>query len=59
MDKRHEVNPFPLVYNHFENTRGITTKTGIVRSLRAYYEDHPECGNHSSLIDSKNWVHCV
>jgi hypothetical protein len=33
MDKRDDVNPLPLVFNHFENTRGIGTKTGIVRSL--------------------------
>lgn len=28
----------PIFFNHFENTRGITTKTGLIRTLNAYYE---------------------
>ena len=27
----------PLIYNHFEQTRAIGTKSGLVRSLRQYY----------------------
>ena len=27
----------PLFINHFENTRGITTKTGLIHSLQQYY----------------------
>jgi hypothetical protein len=44
MDKRDDVNPLPLVYNHFENTRGIGTKTGIIRSLNQYYEENQDAG---------------
>jgi hypothetical protein len=29
-----------LVVNHLENNREITTKTGLVRSLKAYYKDN-------------------
>ena len=34
VDARLESNPAnPIFLNHFENTRGITTKTGLIRSL--------------------------
>ena len=29
----------PIFFNHFENTRGITTKTGLIRSLQLYYSN--------------------
>jgi hypothetical protein len=29
-----------LVVNHLENNREITTKTGLIRSLKAYYKDN-------------------
>jgi len=31
----------PFIFNHFEINRGICTKTGLVRSLKAYYENSP------------------
>jgi hypothetical protein len=31
----------PFIFNHFEVNRGICTKTGLVRSLRTYYENLP------------------
>jgi len=32
----------PIIYNHFEHLRGICTKSGLVRSLKHYYETHKE-----------------
>ena len=29
-----------IVVNHLENNREITTKTGLIRSLKNYYRDH-------------------
>jgi len=29
-----------LVVNHLENNREITTKTGLISSLKAYYKDN-------------------
>ena len=29
-----------MVTNHLENNREITTKTGLIRSLKSYYKDH-------------------
>lgn len=31
-----------LVVNHLENIRGITTKTGLIRTLKQYYKDNHE-----------------
>jgi hypothetical protein len=31
-----------LIYNHFENIQGISTKQGLIKSLRAYYLSIPE-----------------
>ena len=31
-----------IVVNHLENNREITTKTGLIRSLKAYYKEHPD-----------------
>ena len=31
----------PLIFNHMEVNRGICTKTGLVRSLKKYYENVP------------------
>ena len=44
MDRREEYNPLPLVYNHFEVIKGISTKDGLVRSLKRYYENNPDAG---------------
>jgi hypothetical protein len=35
------INNQNQMYNHFENIRGIATKTGIVRSLKNFYYNHP------------------
>lgn len=29
-----------IIVNHLENNREITTKTGLIRSLKNYYRDH-------------------
>jgi len=31
----------PFIFNHMEINRGICTKTGLVRSLKHYYENLP------------------
>ena len=36
----HSNNP-PFIFNHMEINRGICTKTGLVRSLRQYYDNLP------------------
>ena len=28
----------PMIHNHLENNREITTKTGLIRSLRNFYQ---------------------
>ncbi|EAR92967.2 tubulin-tyrosine ligase family protein (macronuclear) [Tetrahymena thermophila SB210] len=33
----HRNNPFKQIINHFENNRGMCTKTGLIRSLSSYY----------------------
>ena len=44
MDKRNNRNPeTPLVFNHFENIRGLVTKTGLIRSLKLFYKHNQEC----------------
>lgn len=32
----------PLIFNHFECLRGICTKSGLIRSLKHYYEHNKE-----------------
>lgn len=27
----------PLIYNHFEVLKGLTTKTGLIKSMKHYY----------------------
>ena len=54
LDERLEANPTePFFFNHFEVTRGICTKTGLIRTLKAYYEDH-EAAKHAgySVFDT-------
>lgn len=36
-DKRMGENKKPLVYNHFENISVLSTKTGLLHTLREYY----------------------
>ena len=36
-----------IVVNHLENNRDITTKTGLIRSLRAYYKDNINAMNNN------------
>lgn len=41
LDARIATNPSkPIFINHFENNRGICTKTGLIRSLQSYYTTH-------------------
>jgi hypothetical protein len=49
IDKRKEENPRkPLVYNHFEHISILSTKTGLLKTLREYY--HVVC---KEAIDAK------
>ena len=42
-----------LVVNHLENNREITTKTGLIRSLKAYYKNNIEAiQNAYGLFDT-------
>ena len=54
MNKRDEFNPLPLVYNHFEVIKGISTKNGLVKSLKKYYANCPEAGKWLPYISSKS-----
>ena len=46
LDERLENDPTkPFILNHFEVTRGICTKTGLIRTLKAYYEDNTAAKN--------------
>ena len=40
-EERLENNPAAFFFNHFEQTRGIVTKTGLIKSLTKYYENNP------------------
>ena len=35
-------NPRIFVLNHFKNLRGIASKTGLIKSLREYYDSNDE-----------------
>lgn len=41
-----------LVVNHLENLRGICTKTGLVRTLKQFYQDCPDAGKPPSTTKS-------
>ncbi len=42
-----------MIFNHFEVLRGICTKSGLIKSLRTYYEQHPEAiASNYSVFDS-------
>lgn len=41
----------PIIHNHLENNREITTKTGLIRSLRNFY------ANHELALQSSYQVH--
>ena len=32
----------PFIYNHFEILRGLCTKTGLIRSLKHFYQTNEE-----------------
>lgn len=36
--------------NHFENTRGITTKTGLIRTLSKYYSSLEQAINANYTV---------
>lgn len=38
--RREEAVKRPLLYNHFENISILSTKTGLLRTLRDYYSNH-------------------
>ena len=38
LNKRRKNNKFPLIFNHFESIRWISTKTGLIRTLKKYYD---------------------
>ena len=40
MDKRLQRDPRPFIFNHFEILRGLVTKTGLIRSLKAFYKQN-------------------
>lgn len=42
MDKRVLKDPRPFIFNHFEIIRGLCTKTGLIRSLKAYYKSQDQ-----------------
>lgn len=53
LDERLETNMAPFYYNHFEVTRGIGTKTCLIKSLKTYYEAHPDAkANRYTVFDS-------
>lgn len=37
-----------FVINHLENIRGITTKTGLVRTLKQFYKDKQEASKENT-----------
>jgi hypothetical protein len=41
IDNRMSLSSKPFVFNHFEVIKGICQKTGLIRSLETYYEQHP------------------
>jgi hypothetical protein len=45
-----------MVTNHLEKIKGISTKTGLIESLKAYYEKHSDAGNFNKIISSENWL---
>ena len=45
LDERLDSNSSPFFFNHFEVTRGITTKTGLIRTLKTYYEENEQAKN--------------
>lgn len=46
-------NPEILLFNHFEVNSGICTKSGLVRTLKKYYENQKEArASNYSIFDS-------
>ena len=50
INKRRKNSKFPLIFNHFESIRCISTKTGLIRTLKKYY------GFNQDAIDAKYTV---
>lgn len=42
LTERKKASTFPLIYNHFEYIRCIWTKTGLVKTLKKYYEENKD-----------------
>ena len=49
MGNRVNTNPKPFAYNHFENISIISSKTGLIRTLRKYYD-------HDSFFKDSGYV---
>ena len=45
LDHRLETNRQPILFNHLEVNRGICTKTMLIKSLTAYYENNETAAN--------------
>ena len=43
----------PFIFNHFECLKGICTKSGLIRSLRCYYDFNKEAkAAHYTTFDT-------
>ena len=50
MDKRNAKQIQKFVYNHFEVLRGMTNKSGLVRSLKQYYSQNDLASKYFLII---------
>jgi len=52
----------PLVYNHFEVLKGLTTKSGLIRSLKQYYrvtEAARKVFIALTILSRHCWLQCI
>lgn len=51
--KASKARDVPIVYNHIEGLKQITTKTGLIHALKEFYESNPLSAEHEyTLFDS-------
>ena len=50
IDRRLIRNIQPFVYNHFEVLKGLTTKSGLIRSLKQYYFNNELASKIASIV---------
>ena len=51
MDESQKRTKLPQILNHFEDNRGICTKTGLIRSLKQYYQTNDDsCKKKKKLL---------